>query len=225
MRFSRFALRLFIILFILLLNASYVLSRDLLRSFVLENGLKVILQEDRTTPVVALQIWVKTGSADEKDDEAGMCHFIEHMIFKGTERRKVGEMAREIESLGGSINAFTSYDHTVYHITIASRYGDIALDILSDAIQHSLFDPIEFEKEREVILEEIRMGEDDPGRRLFRQTMAAAYQHHPYGRPIIGYERTIKAITRDQMIHYFKRWYTPNPVSYTHLTLPTIYSV
>ncbi len=212
MRSSRFAFRFFIILIILLLNASYALSRDLLHSFVLENGLKVILQEDRTTPVVALQIWVKTGSADEKDDEAGMCHFIEHMIFKGTERRKVGEMAREIESLGGSINAFTSYDHTVYHITIASRYGDIALDILSDAIQHSLFDPIEFEKEREVILEEIRMGEDDPGRRLFRQTMAAAYQHHPYGRPIIGYERTIKAITRDQMIHYFKRWYTPNRI-------------
>jgi zinc protease len=178
----------------------------------MENGLKVILEENRNTPVVALQVWVKTGSADEKDEEAGMCHFIEHMIFKGTEKRKVGEMAKEIESLGGSINAYTSYDQTVYHITIASRYADIALDILADAVQNSVFDPAEIEKEREVILEEIRMGEDDPSRRLFRQTMATAFQRHPYGRPIIGFEKTIRATTQDQMLSYFRRWYTPNRI-------------
>ena len=107
----------------------------------MENGLKVILEENKTAPVVALQIWVKVGSADENDEEAGMCHFIEHMLFKGTEKRKVREAAREIESLGGTINAYTSYDQTVYHITLASRYADIGLDILSDAIQHSTFDP------------------------------------------------------------------------------------
>ncbi|MBU4143297.1 insulinase family protein, partial [Patescibacteria group bacterium] len=178
----------------------------------MENGLKVILEENRTSPVVALQVWVKTGSADERDGEAGMCHFIEHMIFKGTGKRKVGEMAKEVESLGGSINAYTSYDQTVYHITIASRYADIALDILADAVQHSVFDPAELEKEREVILEEIRMGEDDPSRKLFRQTMATAFQRHPYGRPIIGYEKTIRAITRDQMLAFFKRWYTPDRI-------------
>ncbi|OGP74293.1 MAG: hypothetical protein A2V86_09065 [Deltaproteobacteria bacterium RBG_16_49_23] len=152
---------------------------------------------------------MKTGSADERDEEAGMCHFIEHMIFKGTERRKVGEMAKEIESLGGSINAYTSYDQTVYHITIASRYADIAFDILSDAIQNSTFDPQELEREREVVLEEIRMGEDAPSRRLFRQTMSTAFEKHPYGRPIIGYEKTIRAIARDQMLSFFRRWYTP----------------
>jgi predicted Zn-dependent peptidase len=94
----------------------------------MENGLKVILEENRTAPVVAIQIWAKVGSADERDEEAGMCHFIEHIIFKGTEKRKVREMAREIESLGGTINAFTSYDQTVYHITIASRYALEVLD-------------------------------------------------------------------------------------------------
>jgi len=212
MRRTRFVFLAVITLSILLLVAHPGQSRDRLHQFTLENGLKVILQENRTSPVVALQVWVKTGSADEKDDEAGMCHFIEHMIFKGTEKRKVGEMAKEIESLGGSINAYTSYDQTVYHITIASRYADIALDILSDAIQHSVFDPSELEKEREVILEEIRMGEDDPSRKLFRQTMATAFQLHPYGRPIIGYEKTIRAITRDQMLAFFKRWYTPDRI-------------
>ncbi len=210
MAFFRFHYRFFIFFTILFLIIPHVQSGERLHQFSMENGLRVVLQEDRSSPVVALQIWVKTGSADEKDEEAGMCHFIEHMIFKGTDQRKVGEMAREIEALGGSINAYTSYDHTVYHITIASRYADIALQILSDAIQHSLFDPIELEKEREVILEEIRMGEDSPSRRLFRQTMATAFKHHPYGRPIIGYEKTIRSITRDQMIHFFKQWYTPD---------------
>jgi zinc protease len=212
MKRFRFVFLIAIALSILLLVAHPGQSKDRLHQFTLENGLKVILQENHTSPVVALQVWVKTGSADEKDDEAGMCHFIEHMIFKGTEKRKVGEMAKEVESLGGSINAYTSYDQTVYHITIASRYADIALDILSDTIQRSVFDPSELEKEREVILEEIRMGEDDPSRKLFRQTMATAFQLHPYGRPIIGYEKTIRAITRDQMLAFFKRWYTPDRI-------------
>ncbi|NWF92963.1 MAG: insulinase family protein [Syntrophaceae bacterium] len=185
-------------------------GQDGFRRFTMENGLRVILKENRSAPVVALQIWTGVGSADERDEEAGMCHFIEHMIFKGTEKRKVREMAKEIESLGGSINAFTSYDQTVYYVTIASRYADTALDVLADAIQHSTFDPVELEREREVILEEIRMGEDDPSRRVFNQTMATFYRQHPYRRPIIGYEKTIRAITRDQMVSFFKRWYGPH---------------
>ena len=212
MRRFRFVFLIAITLSILLLVVHHAQSKERFHQFTMENGLKVILEENRTSPVAALQVWIKTGSADERDDEAGMCHFIEHMIFKGTEKRKVGEMAKEVESLGGSINAYTSYDQTVYHITIASRYADIALDILADAVQHSVFDPAELEKEREVILEEIRMGEDDPSRKLFRQTMATAFKRHPYGRPIIGYEKTVRAITRDQMLSFFKRWYTPDRI-------------
>ena len=188
----------------------YSSPKDRLHQFTLENGLKVILEENRTVPVVALQIWVKVGSGDEREDEAGMCHFIEHMLFKGTEKRKVREMAREVESLGGSINAYTSYDQTVYHITIASRYADTGLDMLADAIQHSTFDPLELEREKEVILEEIRRGKDNPSSRLFIQTMAALYQQHPYRRPVIGYEKIIRSVHRDQMISFFKKWYVPN---------------
>jgi len=176
----------------------------------MDNGLKVILEENKTAPVVALQIWVKIGSADEREEEAGMCHFIEHMFFKGTGRRKVREGAKEIESLGGTINAYTSHDQTVYHITIASRYAEAGLDVLSDAVQHSTFDPVELDREREVILEEIRRGEDDPSKRLFKQTMATLYRQHPYRRPIIGYEKTIRSIQRDEMVSFFKKWYAPN---------------
>ena len=205
-----FAMAILWVIVILLGGVELSSSKDRLRQFTMDNGLKVILEENKTAPVVALQIWVKIGSADERDEEAGMCHFIEHMLFKGTEKRKVREAAREIESLGGTINAYTSYDQTVYHITLASRYAETGLDILSDAIQHSTFDPLEFEREREVILEEIRRGEDDPSRRLFKQTMAILYRQHPYRRPVIGYEKTIRSIQRDKMVSFFKKWYAPN---------------
>jgi zinc protease len=176
----------------------------------MENGLEVILQENKAAPVVALQMWVKIGSADERDEEAGMCHFIEHMLFKGTKKRKVREGANTIESLGGTINAYTSYDQTVYHITIASLYVETGLDVLSDAIQHSGFEPLEIEREREVILEEIRRGQDNPSRMLFQQTMATLYQQHPYRRPIIGYQETVRSIQRNQMVTFFKKWYAPD---------------
>lgn len=209
--------RLFLVFFsvftlLLLWGVDSSFSEERLQRLLLENGMRVVLQENRNAPVVSLQVWVNVGSADERDEEAGMCHFIEHMIFKGTPKRKVREMAREIESLGGYINAYTSYDQTVFYITIASRYAGIALDILSDAIQNSTFDPQELEREREVILEEIRMGEDNPDRKLFKQTMGTLFQHHPYRRPIIGYEKTIRSITRDQMLSFFKRWYVPNRI-------------
>ena len=211
MRRHRFSLKIFFILTVILVwGIGSSSSKDRFHQFTMKNGLKVILEENRTAPVVALQIWVKVGSGDEKDDEAGICHLIEHMLFKGTEKRKVREMAREIESLGGYVNAYTSYDRTVYHVTLASRYADTGLDILSDAVQHSTFDPSELEKEREVILEEIRMGQDNPSRRLFHQTMATLYQQHPYRRPIIGYDSTIRSIQRDRMISFFKKWYAPN---------------
>ena len=211
MRYHRFFLPVFAFLTIALIwTVELSFAKGPLRQFTMDNGLKVILEENRSTPVVALQVWVKVGSADEKDEEAGMCHFIEHMLFKGTERRKVREGAKEIESLGGTINAYTSYDQTVYHITLASRYADIGLDILSDAIQHSTFDPVEFEREREVILEEIRRAQDDPSKRLFRQTMSMSYREHPYRRPVIGYPNTVGSIQRDQMVEFFKRWYAPN---------------
>lgn len=176
----------------------------------LANGLTVIIQEDHSAPVAAIQVWVKAGSADEGEKEAGISHVFEHMLFKGTERRKTGEIAGEIESLGGDINAYTGFDHTVYHITLPSRHFAAALDVMADAVQRSSFDKDELAKELEVVLEEIRMNEDDPGRSLYRAIFGGAFTSHPYRRPVIGYKEVVSAFKRADMLAFFKRWYIPN---------------
>jgi zinc protease len=178
--------------------------------FILDNGLTVLLQENHSAPVVALNMWVRVGSIYEGDAEAGISHVYEHMLFKGTKTRGVGEIAQEIEGSGGDINAFTSFDHTVYHITLASRYLDTGLAVMADAIQHPAFDPEELCKEQEVVLEEIKRGEDIPSRKLTEALFATSYQHHPYRRPVIGSEQTVKNLGRDQILSFFNIWYVPN---------------
>ncbi|MFQ5585378.1 MAG: M16 family metallopeptidase [Thermodesulfobacteriota bacterium] len=175
----------------------------------LDNGLTVILEENHSAPVVAFQMWVNVGAADERRETAGISHLLEHMLFKGTEKRMVGQIAGEVEAAGGYINAYTSHDNTVYYLMVASRYFDRGLDIVSDAIQHSALDRDEVEKEKEVVLEEIRMGEDNPGRMLYRRLLSAAFTTHPYGRPVIGTRETVKGISRRRLYSFFRRWYVP----------------
>ncbi len=208
MRVLRRVFVLFTLVF-LVSGGAFSAERDITRT-VLENGLTVILEEDHSSPVVAIQMWVRVGSADEKDDEAGIAHVFEHMLFKGTKKRAMGEIAKEVESQGGSINAYTSYDNTVYHIVLPSRYIDTGLDIISDAIQNSVFDPVELKKELEVVLEEIRMNEDRPGRKLYKTLLSKAFSVHPYGRPVIGFRETVKGFTRDKIVEFFRKWYIPN---------------
>ncbi len=198
--------------FILLILSQGVWGMEIapgLYKTVLENGLTVIVEENHRAPVVAVQVWVKAGSAYEKDKEAGITHLIEHMIFKGTDKRKPGEIAATIESLGGSINAFTSYDYTCYHVTGPADIMETALDVLSDAIFHSKFDPEELEREKQVVLEEMRMREDRPPIALAEAVMAKAYVKYPYRRPVIGYPETVKAITRKDILDYMARRYRP----------------
>lgn len=176
----------------------------------LDNGMTVILEENHSARVVTFQMFVRVGSADEDEKEAGIAHVFEHMLFKGTEKRKVGQIAGEVEAAGGYINAYTSYDQTVFHLAVASRYFDTGLDIISDAIQRSSFDPGELKKELEVVLEELRMGEDDPGRKLYKNILSTAYTTHPYKRPVIGFADIVKGFTREQILDFFKKWYIPN---------------
>jgi len=178
--------------------------------FRLDNGLKVILKEDHSAPVVSIQVWVKTGSANETEEEAGITHLIEHMIFKGTPTRKTGEIARTIEASGGHVNAYTSHDRTVYYVETASESFDTALDVLLDAVQFSIFDPTELAREKEVVLEEYRRSLDNPRRRLFRAMMDLSFEKHPYKRPVIGYESTIRSFDRQAILAYMDRWYTPD---------------
>ncbi len=179
----------------------------------LENGLTVVLEPDSAAPAVALQAWVDVGSADETPEVEGIAHVFEHMLFKGTARRGVGEIAREVESSGGDINAWTSFDNTVYHLVLASRHFTTGLDILADAVKHSAFDPAELERELEVVLEELQQGEDSPPRMLGQALFASAFRRHPYGRPVIGTRKTVKRLTRDRLLEFFGRWYVPSNIT------------
>jgi len=179
----------------------------------LDNGLTVILQEDHSAPVVALQAWVAVGSADETPEEAGLAHVHEHMLFKGTANRGVGEIAATVEGSGGGINAWTSYDQTVYHIVIASRFANTALDVLSDAIQNSAFEEDELTRELEVIQEEIKRSDDLPGRVLSQSLFRTAFGTHPYGLPIIGTSESVDSFSREHVVTFFGKWYRPSNIT------------
>ncbi len=174
---------------------------------VLDNGMTVLLQENRDAKVVAVQLWVKVGSADEGPDEAGLAHLHEHMLFKGTEKTAPGEMAKAIEGFGGNVNAWTSYDQTVYHFVVGSPFFRPALDLLADAVTSSTFDPDELAREIEVVCEEIRRGEDIPARTVSRTLFALAFEQHPYRRPVIGSEQSVRSFTREKILAFYERHY------------------
>ncbi len=179
--------------------------------YVLDNGMTVILEEIHTAPVVAWQAWVKAGSITEGEySGSGVSHYIEHMLFKGTKKRGVGEIDREIRGLGGTINAYTSFDRTVYHLVVPSEHLVTALDILADAVMNPAFNPEELKKEREVILREIDMGKDDPDRFLSRLFWSTVYHEHPYRYPVIGYRTLFEGLTREDLLAYYHRMYHPN---------------
>jgi len=181
---------------------------------VLPNGLTVFLEPCPAIPVVALQAWIHVGSAQERSHEAGISHLVEHMLFKGTRRRGVGELAMEIEAAGGDINAWTEFNNTGYHVVIASRFFDTGLDVLSDALQRPSFDPVELERERLVVLEEMQQGEDSPHRVNFHQLFGQVFRQHPYGRPVIGRRETVQSITRKDLVAFHRRWYTPGNTNF-----------
>ncbi len=176
----------------------------------LQNGLTTIVKETPGTKVATVQIWVKAGSVYEEPQEAGITHVIEHMIFKGTPTHGPGKLAEMVESAGGRINAYTSYEYTVYHATLSARHWEMSLEVLTDAVLNSTFDPEELEREKKVVLEEVGMRNDRPDIRLFQELMAEAYQVHPYRRPVIGSVETISAITRDDILSYMNTHYHPD---------------
>lgn len=174
----------------------------------LSNGLHLLLIPSRKAPVVALQGWVKYGAADETDEIAGVAHLFEHLLFKGTENRAVGQIAKEIEGMGGDLNAYTTYDHTVMHMTLASKYLEHGLDILADSLLYSVVEESELNNERPVILEEIKRRNDMPGAvagDLFREQL---FRGHPYSRPVIGYDHVVSGISRDRIMKEYHSHYT-----------------
>jgi len=181
---------------------------------ILNNGMSVILLENHRAPVVTIQAWVGAGSLTEGEFSAsGISHFVEHMLFKGTERRSVGQICREVKEAGVRTNAYTGQDKTVYYITFHSDHYDKALDIMADILMHSVFDPEEVETERAVVIKEIEMNRDDPFRHLYLTAHNTAYNVHPYKDPVIGYENLLRGLTRDDLLTYYKGLYVPNNIS------------
>ncbi len=175
----------------------------------LPNGLTLLVEENHSAPVAAIQVWVRVGSADELADEAGLAHLHEHMLFKGTARRGPGEIARSIEAAGGEINAWTSFDQTVYHVVIASQFFAAGMDVLADAVTSAAFDPDELRREIEVVCEEIKRSHDSPTRKLSRELFATGFGRHPYGKPVIGTEESVRSFTREGILRFYRRWYKP----------------
>ncbi len=175
----------------------------------LANGMRVLIASRHSDPVVAVLLFYRVGSRNETEREAGVSHFLEHMMFKGSKRHGKGEVDRITTALGGNNNAFTGNDHTGYWFEFASDRWETALALEADRMRDLLLDPAEFEAERAVVLEELAMGEDEPWRVLSRHVEAALFPRHPYGRPIIGFPDTLRAMTVEDLRDYYRRFYHP----------------
>ena len=177
------------------------------QKYYLDNGLKVFLKEDPHSPVSSIFVWVNTGSAYENDNQRGLAHVHEHMIFKGTDNLKVGEISKQLEAHGGEVNAFTSFDETVYYTTISNEFIDVGLNILSDCMSNATFDEEELSKELEVILEEIKRGNDSPSNCLSEMMFKHTFSSSTYGLPIIGTPESVKSFKRSDVKGFYDKWY------------------
>ncbi len=180
------------------------------QTFRLENGLQVVVVPNHRVPVVTQMVWYKAGSADEPPGRSGVAHLLEHLMFKGTKTLAPGEFSRILARNGGRENAFTSYDYTGYYQTVALDRLELVMEMESDRMTNLVITPEQLDTERRVILEERRLRVDnDPSAILAEQVNAALFMNHPYRRPIIGWEHEIRAIELDDVLHFYRRWYTP----------------
>ncbi len=185
------------------------------QKWILPNGLTIIVQEDQSAPVASVQAWCATGSIDEDAHlGAGLSHILEHMLFKGTKTRSTNQIAQKIQDVGGYINAYTSFDRTVFWIDVPKDGVPTALDVLADAMMNSTLPPEEYQKEQEVIRREFAMGMDDPDRVAGLLLFATAYQRHPYRFPVIGEIEIYNQLTQEQVMQYYKTRYVPNNLTF-----------
>lgn len=180
----------------------------------LDNGLEIVLKENHFSKLTSIQCWVKTGSMHETEHERGMAHVLEHMIFKGTPTVKPGEMASAIEACGGDINAYTTFDRTVYFANLVSKHTKLGIDLLCDSILNATFDEEEFSKEKEVILEEIKRGVDSPSSKLGYKLFSECYPGCEIGRPVIGNSEAVSSFKRKDLVNFHSKWYVPNNMTF-----------
>ncbi|MDP3070720.1 MAG: pitrilysin family protein [Opitutaceae bacterium] len=185
--------------------------REPVERTVLPNGLTLIVKRDTSAALASVQVWVKTGSLHEGAHlGAGLSHYLEHMLFKGTARRAGREISSSVQAHGGYINAYTTFDRTVYYIDLPSENTAVAIDILADLTLQSTLPAEEVTKEKDVILREIAMTKDDVDNRLWDALFSTAFREHPYRQPIIGHRDVFSAVTRDDLLGYYRARYVPN---------------
>ncbi|MCK4892789.1 MAG: insulinase family protein [Calditrichia bacterium] len=178
----------------------------------LPNGLTIVTEKIPYIRSVSIGVWIKSGSRDESKEANGMAHFLEHMLFKGTERRSAREIARSLESVGGYLNAFTSKEQTCYYAEILDNQISKAVDVLSDMICHSVFAPKELEKERQVILDEIDSVEDSPDDLVQDIFVEKLYPDHSLGLPILGSKSSVNRVTRELLIEFYQKFYSSDNI-------------
>ena len=180
------------------------------KKHVLENGLTIIGEEIPYVKSISLGVWINAGSRIEDEEISGVSHFIEHMLFKGTRNRTSKQIASEIDNLGGQINAFTSKECTCYYVKLLDSHIDIGIDVLSDMILNSKFNEDDLDKERSVIIEELKMYEDSPEDLAYDLLTENIYKNDPLGMNIIGTEESQNRLNREKLLDYFNKYYVPN---------------
>jgi predicted Zn-dependent peptidase len=175
------------------------------RKTVLDNGIRVVTESLPYFPALSIGLWWKTGSRYENEKNNGISHFIEHMLFKGTEKRTAYEIAREVDAVGGVLNAFTGKEYTCIYARVLNHDVDMALDVLADMCRHSLFDKEDIEREKRVVIQEIKMIEDNPEEWIFDMFNADYYKGDPLGLPVLGIEESVEAFTRDGLLEHYER--------------------
>ena len=182
---------------------------DNITKTVMPNGLTIVTEHIPSVKSVTAGIWVKSGARHETKQQAGVTHFLEHMLFKGTKNRTAFEIAQSMESVGGYLNAFTSTEYTCYYARCLDTELCTALDVLSDMVMHPIFLKEEIEKEKKVVIEEMKMYRDSPDDYLFEEFTSHLFKDHPLGRPILGYEESVSAFTDDDLFQYMRDRYAP----------------
>lgn len=181
----------------------------MIRNDQLNNGMRFVSEQIEHVRSIALGIWVKSGSRYENDSNNGVSHFIEHMMFKGTDHRSAKQLAEEMDRVGGQINAFTSKEYTCFYTVSLDTHFDQSLDILHDMLKNSLFKEEDITKEKGVILEEINMYEDAPDELVIDELHGKVWQDHPLGRPILGTEESLEGLTKEGIVSYYLKRFVP----------------
>src|ERR1700689_3128558 len=183
-------------------------ARDI-RKTTLSNGLLVLTERMSHLRSVSMGVWIDSGSRDEAPEVNGISHFLEHMVFKGTTTRSASQFAREVDSIGGNLDAFTGKESVCFNIKVLDENMPPALDVLSDLVLHPKFSPADLEREQGVILEEIKMDEDNPDYLVHETFTQNFWKNHPLGRPILGTVKTVSSFSQDTVFHHHRRRFTP----------------